>query len=78
MNPFVDTDDDTLSTFAADVDTASFTVARSYLLEFSEMPPPEAIRPEEFINFFDADYAPPNDDSAFAIPYGCRARALWL
>ena len=30
-NPFVDTDEDRLSTFALDVDTASYTLARRYL-----------------------------------------------
>jgi len=31
VNPFVDTEDDHLSTFGTDVDTASYTVARAYL-----------------------------------------------
>jgi Ca-activated chloride channel family protein len=51
-NPFVDTEDDPLSTFGLDVDTGSYTLARSYL-ERGHLPPPEAIRVEEFINFFD-------------------------
>jgi Ca-activated chloride channel family protein len=51
-NPFVDTEDDPLSTFGLDVDTGSYTLARSYL-ERGHLPPSEAIRVEEFINFFD-------------------------
>lgn len=57
-NPFVDTEDDALSTFGLDVDTGSFTLARSYL-DRGHLPPPEAIRVEEFVNFFDyGDPAP--------------------
>ncbi len=68
VNPFLDTADDHLSTFAMDVDTASYTLARSYLTAYGQLPDPDAIRPEEFINYFDVDYAGPEDeDSAFAI-----------
>ena len=57
-NPFVDTEDDALSTFGLDVDTGSFTLARSYL-DRGHLPPPEAIRVEEFVNYFDyGDPAP--------------------
>ncbi len=51
-NPFVDTEDDAQSTFGLDVDTGSYTLARGYL-ERGHLPPPEAIRVEEFVNFFD-------------------------
>ncbi len=67
VNPMLDTEDDHLSTFAMDVDTASYTLARSYLTDYEQLPPPEAIRPEEIINYFDVDYAPPEGDEAFAI-----------
>ena len=66
-NPFLDTEDDNLSTFAMDVDTASYTLARNYLMNVNQMPSAEAIRPEEFINYFDADYPSPDGESAFAI-----------
>ena len=57
-NPFVDTEDDARSTFGLDVDTGSYTLARSYL-ERGHLPPPEAIRVEEFLNYFDyGDPAP--------------------
>jgi len=57
-NPFIDTEDDPQSTFGLDVDTGSFTLARSYL-DRGHLPPPEAIRVEEFVNFFDyGDPAP--------------------
>lgn len=68
VNPFTFTADDNLSTFSMDVDTASYTLTRNYLRDFGQFPPQESIRPEEFINFFDADYDPPiNPDEAFAI-----------
>ena len=55
VNPFVATEEDALSTFAVDVDNASYTVARRYISGGS-LPPKDAIRVEEFVNFFDAGY----------------------
>ena len=60
VNPFVDTSEDHLSTFAMDVDTASYTLARKYVEE-GNLPPAEAIRVEEFVNYFEQDYALPTD-----------------
>jgi Ca-activated chloride channel family protein len=60
VNPFVDASEDHLSTFALDVDTASYTLARSYI-EQGQLPPPDSVRPEEFINFFKQDYAQPSN-----------------
>lgn len=65
-NLFVNAEDDPLSTFAMDVDTASYTLTRSYLTGQDQLPPPDAIRPEEFINYFDAGYESP-EDAAFDI-----------
>ena len=64
-NPFVAVEKDSLSTFGLDVDTASYTVARNYLTR-GELPPPSAVRVEEFVNALPADYAPPRRE-AFAI-----------
>jgi len=58
VNPFVDTEDDHLSTFAADVDDASYILTRSYL-ERGDLPPTDAIRVEEFVNHFDYYYGSP-------------------
>ncbi len=55
VNPFVDTSADPLSTFALDVDTASYAVARNHL-RGGVLPPPEAVRVEEFVNYFDGGY----------------------
>ncbi len=64
-NPFIDTEDDNFSTFAMDVDTASYAVMRRYLRD-GVLPPADAIRVEEFVNTFDYNYKPPNED-AFAV-----------
>ncbi len=59
VNPFVDTEDDHLSTFAIDVDDASFVMTRSYLSRGC-LPPDEAVRTEEFVNHFKYDYQAPH------------------
>lgn len=61
-NPFLDPEEDALSTFGLDVDTGSYSLTRSYL-ERGNLPPAEAIRVEEFLNSFDyGDAAPQNWD----------------
>ena len=65
VNPFIDTEDDNLSTFAMDVDTGSYTVARRYVHD-GNIPDPDSIRVEEFVNFFNQGYARPEQE-AFAI-----------
>lgn len=60
VRPFVDTDRDPLSTFALDVDTASYNIAQQWLSE-GVMPPAESVRVEEFVNSFDYDYEAPSD-----------------
>ena len=64
-NPFIDTEDDTLSTFGMDVDTASYSMMRRYLRD-GYLPERDAVRVEEFINTFDYDYTPPIEE-AFAM-----------
>ncbi|MGD9100183.1 MAG: von Willebrand factor type A domain-containing protein, partial [Anaerolineae bacterium] len=67
VNPFLDTEDEPLSTFAIDVDTASYAMARRYLRD-GYLPHKDSVRVEEFINYFRQDYAPPGDpQAAFAI-----------
>ena len=61
VNPFVDPYEDALSTFALDVDTASYVVTRNYL-EGGQLPPIEAVRVEEFVNYFDGGYRPLIDE----------------
>ncbi len=61
VNPFVNTAEDPASTFALDVDTASYVVARNYL-RGGALPPPAAVRTEEFVNYFDGGYEPVPDE----------------
>ncbi|MBN2494444.1 MAG: von Willebrand factor type A domain-containing protein [Deltaproteobacteria bacterium] len=63
VNGWVDTAADRLSTFAVDVDTAAYTIARRKL-EQGALPPPEAVRTEEFINYFRYDYPRPDGNDA--------------
>lgn len=66
VNPFFDAVEDPLSTFAMDVDTASYTVMRRYLND-GNLPDPDSVRVEEYLNFFDYRYPQPADGGAFAI-----------
>jgi len=65
-NPFARVIDRPLSTFSIDVDTASYANVRSYLLQYRTLPPPDAVRIEELINYFAYDYAGPADETPFA------------
>jgi Ca-activated chloride channel family protein len=75
VNPFIDTEDDYLSTFAIDVDTGSYTVMRRYISD-GYLPDDDSVRVEEYINYFDQGYEPPGEnDGAFAIHiYGAPSR----
>ena len=55
-----------LSTFSADVDTASYTNVRRMIDDGMDVPP-DAVRIEEFINYFDYDYSDPSDGEPFAV-----------
>lgn len=66
VNGFVETAQDHLSTFAVDVDTGAYTVVRGYLND-GNLPPTEAVRVEEFVNYFDYHYPYPAADETFGI-----------
>ncbi|MGW1884427.1 YfbK domain-containing protein [Streptomyces sp. NPDC001970] len=63
---------DYLSTFALDVDTASYGYARRVLGE-GRLPEPDSVRPEEFINSFRQDYPRPEGDGFTVTVDGARA-----
>ncbi|MCP4707282.1 MAG: VWA domain-containing protein [Planctomycetes bacterium] len=65
-NSFLLVKDNPLSTFSIDVDTASYANVRRFLTE-NKMPPPDAVRIEELINYFRYDYAPPMDEAPFMV-----------
>ncbi len=66
VNPSIDAEDDNLSTFALDVDTGSYTVMRNYLSD-GNLPPPESVRVEEYVNYFEQGYPYPPEHQAFGI-----------
>jgi len=66
VNPFIDTEDDHLSTFALDVDTGSYTVVRRMISD-GNLPEKDAVRVEEFVNYFEQNYDLPPEGQAFAI-----------
>ncbi len=65
-NSFLAVREHPLSTFSIDVDTASYANVRRFL-ENGSLPPPDAVRIEEMINYFHYDYPQPNDDAPFSI-----------
>ncbi|HCH62053.1 MAG: hypothetical protein CL927_02090 [Deltaproteobacteria bacterium] len=67
VNPFTITAHDALSTFAIDVDTASYSLLRRALAS-GQLPHQAAVRVEEFVNYFDYNsYTGPTDDTPFAV-----------
>ncbi len=65
-NPFLETSRAPLSTFSIDVDTASYANVRRYLNDGS-LPPKDAVRIEELINYFEYDYPTPVGDAPFSV-----------
>ena len=65
-NPFLDAKSNPLSTFSIDVDTASYSNIRRFINEGS-LPPKDAVRVEEMINYFTYEYAQPADEKPFAV-----------
>jgi Ca-activated chloride channel family protein len=63
ISQFVPTSEDAKSTFSIDVDTASYSNTRRYLLDEGALPPRGAVRTEELINYFDYNYARPGPAS---------------
>ncbi|MFM8893564.1 MAG: vWA domain-containing protein, partial [Planctomycetia bacterium] len=55
-----------LSTLSIDVDTASYANVRRFLTS-GRLPPPEAVRLEELINYFPYDYPQPDGDRPFSV-----------
>lgn len=65
-NPFLQVTDHPLSTFSIDVDTASYANTRRFLLQDGVLPPADAVRIEELINYFSYDYQPPEGSAPFS------------
>lgn len=74
-NPFVTVASQPLSTFSIDVDTASYANVRRFL-NAGTLPPPDAVRLEELINYFPYDYEQPGKDEPFSVRVD-MAEAPW-
>lgn len=58
---FLETKDQPTSTFSIDVDTASYAYCRQVINGYQQLPVHDAVRLEEFVNYFDYDYPGPVD-----------------
>ncbi len=65
-NAFKNVADEPLSTFSADVDTASYANVRRFLVG-GQLPPKDAVRIEEMVNYFTYDYPQPHDGRPFSV-----------
>jgi Ca-activated chloride channel family protein len=65
-NPFVPVVQQPLSTFSIDVDTASYANVRRFL-NSNRLPPPDAVRIEELVNYFSYNYPQPKGNDPFSV-----------
>ncbi|MDF9796770.1 Ca-activated chloride channel family protein [Catalinimonas alkaloidigena] len=65
-NDFLEVKHNALSTFSIDVDAASYSNIRRFI-DQGQMPPKDAVRIEEMVNYFTYDYAQPKGNTPFAI-----------
>ncbi len=65
-NGFLKPLDQPLSTFSIDVDAASYSNMRRFL-NYGDMPPKDAVRIEEMVNYFAYEYEQPTGDAPFSI-----------
>jgi Ca-activated chloride channel family protein len=83
-NPFLETSRAPLSTFSIDVDTASYSNTRRFLNE-GRLPPKDAVRIEELVNYFNYDYPQPSGAAPFSVttevadcPWNARHRLVHI
>jgi len=65
-NKFINTNENPTSTFSIDVDNASYSNIRR-MISYNQMPPKNAVRIEEMINYFKYDYTKPTGNDPFAV-----------
>jgi Ca-activated chloride channel family protein len=65
-NTFLQVAKEPLSTFSVDVDAASYTNVRRFI-QFGQLPPIDAVRIEEMINYFEYDYPSAEDSVPFSV-----------
>ena len=66
-NEFLSTKEKPLSTFSIDVDRASYSNIRRFIQQQNQLPPKNAVRIEEMINYFEYDYPQPTDAHPLSI-----------
>ncbi|HSW59613.1 MAG TPA: von Willebrand factor type A domain-containing protein, partial [bacterium] len=66
-NEFIETSKESTSTFSIDVDTASYSLVRNYIMSYNQMPSVNGIRIEELVNYFDYDYPQPQEGKPFSV-----------
>jgi Ca-activated chloride channel family protein len=66
-NAFIAVAADPMSTFSIDVDRASYSNVRRFITQQGQLPPRDAVRIEELVNYFPYDYADPEGDAPIAI-----------
>jgi Ca-activated chloride channel homolog len=83
-NPFLDAARAPLSTFSIDVDTASYSNTRRFLSE-GRLPPRDAVRIEELLNYFSYEYPQPDGPAPFSVtaevaecPWDARHRLVHI
>ncbi|WP_343669796.1 von Willebrand factor type A domain-containing protein [Chitinophaga sp.] len=74
-NRFQKVDLHPLSTFSVDVDRAAYSNIRRFLNQ-GELPPADAVKVEEMINYFDYQYKPPTGNDPVAI-YTDMTKCPW-
>ncbi|MCA8980740.1 MAG: VWA domain-containing protein [Planctomycetes bacterium] len=81
-NDFLGVQRNPISTFSVDVDTAGYSNVRRFLRD-GTLPPADAVRIEELVNYFPYDYALPKGEHPFAVdvevgaaPWAPRHRLL--
>ncbi len=65
-NGFKDVKANPLSTFSIDVDRAAYSNVRRYINQ-GNLPPVDAVKVEEMINYFDYDYPAPDGEHPFSV-----------
>jgi Ca-activated chloride channel family protein len=83
-NPFLEAARAPLSTFSIDVDTASYSNVRRFLND-GQLPPKDAVRVEELVNYFSYDYPQPAGSAPFSVttetadcPWDARHRLVHI
>lgn len=66
-NPFRSALENPLSTFSIDVDTASYANVRRFIRQMNQLPPKDAVRIEEMVNYFTYDDPQPTGETPFAV-----------